>query len=124
MQEFKNDYGNHVDPDTGMKALATSFQSLTTSSIYIGDVLGALISGPLNDRFGRKVVMWIASLCVLAGGVCQVADTHYEGVIVVGRILIGIGVGNFTVTSLLYMGEVRYTFHSGLAYRQTLLIPC
>ena len=34
------------------------------------------------------------------------ADTHFEGVIVMGRILIGFGVGMFTVTSLLYIGEV------------------
>ncbi|KAH8649995.1 general substrate transporter [Xylariales sp. PMI_506] len=106
MQEFANDYGDHIDSSTGMKALAPSFQSLTTSSIYIGDVLGALISGPLNDRFGRRFVLWLASFFVLAGGICQVADTRIEGVIVLGRILIGLGVGNFTVTSLLYMGEV------------------
>ncbi|KAJ5698569.1 hypothetical protein N7462_000574 [Penicillium macrosclerotiorum] len=104
MQEFKNDYGNHYE--SGTKALATDFTSLTTSSIYIGDMIGAFISGPLNDWFGRKTVLGIAAFFVLAGGIAQVADTHFEGVIVVGRILIGLGVGNFTVTSLLYMGEV------------------
>ncbi|RAL03283.1 general substrate transporter [Aspergillus ibericus CBS 121593] len=104
MQQFKNDFGNHYED--GAKALATDFTSLTTSSIYIGDMVGALIAGPLNDRFGRKIVLWIASAFVLAGGVTQVADTNIEGVIVLGRILIGLGVGNFTVTSLLYIGEV------------------
>lgn len=99
MQQFKNDFGNHYED--GAKALATDFQSLTTSSIYIGDMLGALISGPLNDRFGRKPVMWIAAFFVLAGGITQVADTNVMGIIVMGRILIGLGVGNFTVTSLL-----------------------
>ncbi|KAF9895322.1 hypothetical protein FE257_000226 [Aspergillus nanangensis] len=104
MQEFKNDYGSHFE--NGQKALAVSFSSLTTSSIYIGDLLGALISAPINDKWGRKAVFWFASACVIAGGVAQVADTHYEGVIVLGRILIGLGVGQFTVTSLLYIGEV------------------
>lgn len=100
MQEFKNDYGTRYQD--GAKALATQFTSLTTSSIYIGDMLGALSSGPLNDQFGRKTVLWIASFFVLVGGIAQVADTgHFEPVIAVGRILIGIGVGNFTVTSLL-----------------------
>lgn len=106
MQEFKNHFGNHIEKTTGKMVLATSFQSLTTSSIYIGDVLGALLSGPVNDRFGRKAALWLASICVLSGGICQVADTQYEAIIVVGRLLIGSGVGNFTVTSLLYMGEV------------------
>ena len=56
-------------------------------------MVGALISGPLNDTLGHKTVLWIASFSVLAGGIVQVADTHYEGVIVLGRILIGLGVG-------------------------------
>ena len=107
MQEFKNDYGNHfVD---GQKALATSFQALTASSIYIGDLLGAIVAAPINDRWGRKAVFWVASFCILFGGIAQVADTNHEALIVVGRILIGLGVGQFTVTSLLYMGEVAPT---------------
>ncbi|PWY69055.1 hypothetical protein BO70DRAFT_382602 [Aspergillus heteromorphus CBS 117.55] len=72
---------------SGILALATSFTSLTTSNIYIGDMVGALISGPLNDRFGRKTVLWIASLFVLAGGITQVADTDIEGIIVLGQVL-------------------------------------
>lgn len=99
MQQFKNDYGGQYTD--GREALTTSFTSLTTSSIYIGDMVGALISGPLNDTFGRKTVLRIASFLVLAGGIVQVADTHYEGMIVLGRILVGLGVGNVTVTSLL-----------------------
>ncbi|KAK9459721.1 high-affinity glucose transporter ght5 [Lipomyces oligophaga] len=104
MQEFKNDFGDHYED--GNMALAVSFTSLTSSSIYIGDLLGALLSGPVNDRWGRKLTFWIASSCILAGGIVQVVDTHYEGIIVLGRILIGLGVGQFTVTSLLYMGEI------------------
>jgi MFS family permease len=57
MQEFKNDYGTRfVD---GQKALATSFQALTASSIYIGDLLGALVAAPINDRWGRKTTFWL-----------------------------------------------------------------
>ena len=107
MQEFKNDYGAHYE--NGKRALGTSFQSLTASTIYIGDLLGALLASPINDRWGRKAVFWFASICILLGGVAQVADTHYEAVIIVGRIFIGLGVGQFTVTSLLYMGEVAPT---------------
>ncbi|KEY69586.1 hypothetical protein S7711_06215 [Stachybotrys chartarum IBT 7711] len=105
MQEFMNDYGTRVD-ENGNRALTSSFQSLTASSIYIGDLLGALIASPINDRWGRKMVFWVASVCILLGGVAQVADTNHEIVIVVGRILIGLGVGQFTVTTLLYIGEV------------------
>ncbi|KAI9154722.1 putative glucose transporter rco-3 [Paramyrothecium foliicola] len=105
MQEFKNDYGTRVD-ENGLKALTSSFQSLTASSIYIGDLFGALLASPINDRWGRKMVFWVASICILLGGIAQVADTNHEGVIVAGRIVMGLGVGQFTVTTLLYIGEV------------------
>ncbi|KIV80999.1 hypothetical protein PV11_08453 [Exophiala sideris] len=105
MRPFINIYGNQLD-ENGKKALAVSFTSLTASSIYIGDLLGALISAPINDHLGRKAVFWGASLCILAGGIAQIADNGIEGVIILGRIFIGLGVGQFTVTSLLYIGEV------------------
>jgi len=106
MQEFKNDYGNHRD-ENGNLMLPSSFQALTASAIYIGDLFGAVIAAPINDRWGRKATFWFASFCILVGGIAQVADTiHNEAIIVVGRILIGLGVGQFTVTSLLYIGEV------------------
>lgn len=105
MQELANDYGTHHDSD-GKKALAPSFQSLTTSSVYIGDALGAMTASWINDRWGRKGAFWFATFFSIAGGIVQVADTHYESVLVVGRIWIGIGVGQFTATSLLYCGEV------------------
>ncbi|KAL2682303.1 hypothetical protein Neosp_006753 [[Neocosmospora] mangrovei] len=108
MQEFKNDYGTHYD-ENGNKALPSSFQSLTASSIYIGDLFGAILASPINDRWGRKAVFWVASFFILFGGIAQVADTNHESVIVVGRILIGLGVGQFTVTTLLYMGEIAPT---------------
>ncbi|KAK1512438.1 uncharacterized protein CCOS01_14678 [Colletotrichum costaricense] len=106
MQEFKDDYGDVRDA-TGRLALSSSFQSLTASAIYIGDLLGAMIAAPLNDRYGRKSTFWLASFCIFIGGICQVADIiSSEALLVVGRILIGLGVGQFTVTSLLYIGEV------------------
>ena len=98
MTPFINEFGHMED---GKKAMGVTFTSLRTSSIYIGDTLGALVSAPINDKFGRKAVFWFASFCILGGGIAQVADKNIEGVIVLGRILIGLGVGQFTATSLL-----------------------
>ena len=52
-----------------------------------------------KDGFLDRLVLYL-------GGISQVADTNHDGVIVAGQILIGLGLGQFTVTSLLYMGEV------------------
>ncbi|OQE34549.1 hypothetical protein PENCOP_c017G01364 [Penicillium coprophilum] len=106
MQQFKDDYAAGRDT-SGNLELSSSFQAVTASAIYIGDLLGAIIAAPVNDRWGRKATFWLASFCILIGGICQVADTiHVEAIITVGRILMGLGVGQFTVTSLLYIGEV------------------
>ncbi|KAE8329813.1 general substrate transporter [Aspergillus sergii] len=106
MQQFKNDYGTDRNA-SGNLELPSSFQAVTASAIYIGDLIGAIIAAPVNDRWGRKATFWLASICILIGGICQVGDTlHHEAIIAVGRILMGLGVGQFTVTSLLYIGEV------------------
>jgi MFS family permease len=106
MRAFINDYGTTTDPDTGLKALTTSFLSLTASIIYVGELFGALLAAPINDRWGRKAVFCCASCCIIAGAIVQVADNGSEGLIIFGRILIGLGIGQFTVTCVLYIGEI------------------
>ncbi len=106
MRAFINDYGTNTDPDTGLRALTTSFLSLTASIIYVGELVGALLAAPINDHWGRKAVFFCASLCIIAGAVVQVADNGSEGLIIFGRILIGLGIGQFTVTCVLYIGEI------------------
>ncbi|KIX01279.1 uncharacterized protein Z518_09004 [Rhinocladiella mackenziei CBS 650.93] len=105
MERFVQDYGTTHDED-GNVALTTTFISLTASIIYVGELLGALASAPINDYFGRKGVFLCASTCIIAGAIAQVADQGSMGVIILGRILIGLGIGQFTVTCLLYIGEV------------------
>lgn len=99
-----NIYGT-LQPD-GSHAISTSFLSLTASIIYVGELLGALLAAPINDHYGRKGVFYSASACIIAGAIIQVADNGNEGVIVLGRIVIGLGIGQFTVTCVLYIGEV------------------
>ncbi|KAN0092137.1 general substrate transporter [Hyaloscypha variabilis] len=106
MRAFINDYGTTTDLDKGLKALTTSFLSLTASIIYVGELVGALLAAPINDLWGRKAVFFCASCCIIAGAIVQVADNGSEGLIIFGRILIGLGIGQFTVTCVLYIGEV------------------
>ncbi|KAI8238999.1 Hexose transporter HXT13 [Colletotrichum sp. SAR 10_99] len=105
MRPFIDDYGTATD-SKGLKALTTSFMSLTASIIYVGELVGALLAAPINDRWGRKAVFYFASSCIIAGAIVQLTAHGIEGLIILGRILIGLGVGQFTVTCLLYIGEV------------------
>ncbi|KAI9729181.1 MAG: hypothetical protein M1834_007088 [Cirrosporium novae-zelandiae] len=105
MRPFINLYGTTRD-STGKIALTTSFLSLTASIIYVGELCGALLAAPINDYFGRKGVFFCASIFIIAGAIVQIADNGNEGLICFGRILIGLGIGQFTVTCVLYIGEV------------------
>ncbi|OAA63381.1 General substrate transporter [Niveomyces insectorum RCEF 264] len=105
MRPFINEYGQTTDSH-GLRALTTSFTSLTASIIYVGELLGALLAAPINDRWGRKAVFYCAAVCIIAGAVVQLASSGIEGLVVLGRIFIGLGIGQYTVTCLLYIGEV------------------
>ncbi|KFA50077.1 hypothetical protein S40293_08609 [Stachybotrys chartarum IBT 40293] len=114
MRPYIEAYGGTTD-DQGHKALTTSFVSLTASIIYVGELLGALAAAPINNRWGRKAVFYCASCCIIAGAIVQITASGISGLIILGRILIGLGVGQFTVTCLLYIGEVAPTAIRGPA---------
>lgn len=77
--------------------------SLTASIIYVGELIGAIAAAPINDF---AAVFYCASACIIAGAIVQLLAHGLEGLVILGRILIGLGIGQFTVTYLLYIGEV------------------
>ncbi len=62
------------------------------SAALIGMVFGALGSGPLADRFGRKVVLVVA---VLLFGLFSLASAYSSNIdqLLVLRLLTGLGLG-------------------------------
>ncbi|PMD12677.1 general substrate transporter [Hyaloscypha hepaticicola] len=104
MKAFIHDYGD-LKSD-GTYALSTTFLSVTASLIYVGEFTGALITAPINDAWGRKAVFLSASICIILGAIVQlVSDGHYSA-FCVGRVLVGLGIGQFTASCLIYIGEV------------------
>jgi len=94
MTPFINAYGTTANED-GDTALTTDFLSLTASIIYVGELVGALLAAPINDYFGRKGVFYCASVAIIAGAIVQAADKSSQGLIIFGRILIGLGIGGW-----------------------------
>lgn len=104
MAVFIRDYG--VRAADGTYALSTSFLSVTASLIYAGEFIGAIITAPINDLWGRRAVFFSASLCIILGAVVQICSFGLYSVFCIGRVFIGLGIGQFTATSLVYIGEV------------------
>ncbi|GES63283.1 general substrate transporter [Aspergillus terreus] len=107
MDVFARHFGTR-QPD-GSYAIAAGDLSLMTSVINIGELVGSLTAAPLNDAIGRKGVFLVASVMVIIGVVLQLATDHKQSMIIGGRILLGYGVGNFSATSPLYIGEIAPT---------------
>lgn len=69
-----------------------------------GAIIGAAIGGWLNDKFGRKTALLVADFLFFIGAILMAAAQN-PGVLILGRIFIGIGVGMASFTSPLYISE-------------------
>jgi len=79
---------------------------------YVTPVFGGLAAFYFSDRFGRRTTFAVASVIFLVGIVCLAAAPNYS-VLLVGRFLIGIGVGTGFAIDPLYIAEVTPSKHRG-----------
>ena len=74
------------------------------SSALIGEIIGALVSGSLSDRFGRKPILIIAAFLFFISALgCTIPNSFIF--LIVARIIGGIGVGMASVLAPLYISE-------------------
>ncbi|QEC52419.1 SP family arabinose:H+ symporter-like MFS transporter [Anseongella ginsenosidimutans] len=75
------------------------------SSLYVGCMFGALATGWLTDRFGRKKPLILSAL-IFALSSLMMGLAASEGELVLWRIVAGFGVGAASMLSPLYIAEV------------------
>ncbi|KAF5943544.1 hypothetical protein HYC85_017621 [Camellia sinensis] len=69
-----------------------------------GAIIGAVFGGWMNDKFGRRKSIIMADFLFFIGAIVM-AVAPAPWVIIIGRILVGLGVGMASVTSPLYISE-------------------
>ncbi|HUI43243.1 MAG TPA: sugar porter family MFS transporter [Terriglobia bacterium] len=80
-------------------------QELVVSVVLVGATTGALTGGRLSDRLGRRVTLIGTSVIFVAGAVvCALAPS--ATVLVVGRLIVGLGIGLASTTVPVYISEV------------------
>jgi len=79
--------------------------ALIVSIALIGAAIGALFSGNISDKIGRKKVIIFADILFTAGSVIM-AFAPTIAVLMVGRLIIGFGVGIASQIVPLYLSEV------------------
>lgn len=86
-------------------ALSTRQQELVVSVVLVGAAVAALSGGRLADVFGRRFMLLITALIFVAGAlVCAAAPSLI--VLVIGRLIVGLGIGLATSTVPIYISEV------------------
>ena len=84
--------------------LDTSQVSLVASGVPLGAIGGALLLGPLNEAVGRRMAI-IISLVLYTVGAALEAGAISFGMIVAGRVILGLGVGLEGGTVPVYVAE-------------------
>ena len=85
--------------------LTASSQGIITSAVLVGAIIGALSSGRIADKYGRKKVVIGTSLVFAFGSVATALSPTPE-ILIVGRVILGIAIGVASYTVPLYISEV------------------
>lgn len=93
-----------VQEQFGLSDAALGF---TVTTALIGTIIGALVTGRLADRFGRKKVLYtIGVLYVVSAIGCAIAPTSSVEVLQLFRFLGGLGIGASSVCAPIYTAEI------------------
>ena len=80
------------------------WQETIVSMAVAGAIFGAAVGGWMNDRFGRKKSILVADVLFMIGALVM-AVAPQPWVIIIGRVIVGLGVGMASMTSPLYISE-------------------
>jgi len=103
MPDFAARFGQ-INED-GQPYLSSSRQSIITSLLGVGTIVGAIAQAFTADRYGRRgsVIIWSAIFTI--GTAIQTGTGYSLGQIVFGRFVSGLGVGALSAIVPLYNGE-------------------
>lgn len=85
--------------------LATHTQEWVVSSMMFGAAVGAVGSGPLSRKFGRKYSLIVASILFAVGSLGCALAANPE-ILIIFRVLLGLAVGVASFTAPLYLSEI------------------
>ncbi|KAL3697035.1 hypothetical protein R1sor_011111 [Riccia sorocarpa] len=84
---------------------STLLQETIVSTAILGAAVGALSGGRLNDMLGRKTTVLISD-AVFAFGSLLMAFAANPFFLILGRLVVGFGIGVASITAPLYIAEV------------------
>lgn len=103
-------------------ALSPFLEGVVVSSILVGAFLGAMTSGPLSDRFGRRRSILVMAGVFAAGSVIAACALDVP-MLIAGRVVLGVAVGGASVLVPVFISEAAPSHLRGrlVAVNQLLL---
>lgn len=84
---------------------STLMQEMIVSSVVLGALFGALISGRLADNYGRKFMLAVAALAFIVSTLLT-TFSHSVDWLISGRFITGIAIGITSYTAPLFISEM------------------
>ncbi len=111
-----------INPMAEELGLQASGIGIVTSSLLVAAAVGALSIGKLSDAWGRrKTILLLATIFFCGALLCALAPGL--GVLILGRILLGIGVGGASTVVPVFLAEMApYEIRGSLSGRNELMI--
>ena len=94
-----------IEPLTAKFALNDFMKGWASGCVLMGCAAGVLLVGPLSDRFGRKLAMFLAALMFLASAIGTAMPNDILTFIIF-RIIGGIGIGIASISTPMYIAEI------------------
>ncbi|KAL2016689.1 hypothetical protein VTK56DRAFT_3191 [Thermocarpiscus australiensis] len=84
---------------------SASLIGCVVAMLQAGAAVGAGVAAPMNDAWGRKKAMMVGAACGVVGAALQAGAVH-AGMLIAGRLIIGLGVGILTMVVPIYQAEI------------------
>jgi len=94
-----------IEPLTAKFGLSDAMKGWTSGCVLIGCAAGVLLVGPISDRFGRKLAMFLAAAMFLASAIGTALPNDVLTFILF-RFLGGVGIGIASISTPMYIAEI------------------